>query len=347
MKSYIISTIAVSAFSVLVATQNTTYQRGLSDHFIKFLDINKNYYPYNFNRTYYFGGSFGGKENDSTPINRVPVVFVHGAGDRIYGDDPSNNGFRYTIEYFLDHGYTKSELYGSMWAFADLPPKQYNLVSDTEYIIAIRRFIEAVLDYTGAPQVDVISHSMGVPLSRAAIKGGVYPMQNIGDIQMKPINVKIRTFIGIAGLNHGVYYCQFSFIRYLFLGCNDKNGFYPGNIVNGKVVNQSEFVHNLNEDKTKEADNAYALISLHDYQIFFNGEYMSGFPTMDAGFVFTNPNYTHLGLRDLTADFQYKLLNTNSSDDASLSEQVDLMVTKIYSNSQHDTVSEQRSLLLQ
>ena len=31
--------------------------------------------------------------------------------------------------------------------------------------------MEAVLAYTGAEQIDVISHSMGVTLSRAIIKG--------------------------------------------------------------------------------------------------------------------------------------------------------------------------------
>ena len=36
----------------------------------------------------------------------------------------------------------------------------------------IRKFIEAVLEYTGADEIDVISHSMGVPLSRRALKGG-------------------------------------------------------------------------------------------------------------------------------------------------------------------------------
>ena len=41
-----------------------------------------------------------------------------------------------------------------------------------EYIMYIRKFIEAVLEYTGADEIDVISHSMGVPLSRRALKGG-------------------------------------------------------------------------------------------------------------------------------------------------------------------------------
>jgi len=112
--------LAVLALCGLVATQNVTYKRGLTDHFINFLNLNKNYYTYQFNRTDFFGGSFGGKDNDSTPINRTPVVFIHGAADMLIGDNWKNDGFRYDIEYFLSRGYTKAELYGSMWGFADL-----------------------------------------------------------------------------------------------------------------------------------------------------------------------------------------------------------------------------------
>lgn len=85
----------------LVSGQNSTYQRGLTDHFISFLDRTGNYYPYNFNRTQFFGGSFGGKENDSTPITKAPVIFIHGAADMLIGDSWANDGFRYSIEYFL------------------------------------------------------------------------------------------------------------------------------------------------------------------------------------------------------------------------------------------------------
>ena len=36
----------------------------------------------------------------------------------------------------------------------------------------VRKFIEAVIEYTKADKVNVIAHSMGVTLSRGAIKGG-------------------------------------------------------------------------------------------------------------------------------------------------------------------------------
>ena len=75
-----------------------------------------------------------------------------------------------------------------MWGINDIPGEYTNIKQDTEWVLTIRRFMEAVLDYTGAPKIDVISHSMGVTLSRAAIKGGKYYLGNVGDIQLKPMN---------------------------------------------------------------------------------------------------------------------------------------------------------------
>jgi triacylglycerol lipase len=107
------------------AVRGIEYKRGLTDHFIGWLNDTGGYEPYNFNRTDYFGGSFGGKENDSSIIKNRPVIFIHGNQDMLIGDSPENNGFRLTIEYFLSQGYSKSELYGSMWGYPDVPHRHY------------------------------------------------------------------------------------------------------------------------------------------------------------------------------------------------------------------------------
>ena len=70
------------------------YERGLTNHFINWLNDVGGYEPYNFNRSDFFGGSFGGKDDDDTPIVRRPVVFVHGTAARIIGNDPNTDGFR-------------------------------------------------------------------------------------------------------------------------------------------------------------------------------------------------------------------------------------------------------------
>lgn len=42
-----------------------------------------------------------------------------------------------------------------------------------EFLTYLRAFTEAVMKYTGAEKIDVVSHSMGVTLGRRVIKGGL------------------------------------------------------------------------------------------------------------------------------------------------------------------------------
>jgi hypothetical protein len=65
----------------------------------------------------------------------------------IIGDEPINNGFRLTIEHFLRMGYTKAELYGSTWGFADVH-HSFEHWHQAEWVLQIRAFIDAVLEYT-------------------------------------------------------------------------------------------------------------------------------------------------------------------------------------------------------
>ncbi|CDW84125.1 lipase [Stylonychia lemnae] len=291
MKS-IITFASISIFATIVTSQNSTYKRGLTDHFIQFLNLNKNYYPYNFNRTQFFGGSFGGKDNDTSPITKVPVVFVHGAADMLYGDNDSNNGFRYSIEYFIQNGYTKSEIYGSMWGFGDTS-NQKNLV-------------------------DVISHSMGVTLSRAAIKGGEFDLEDIQIIKLNSLGSRIRTYIGIAGINYGFMVCLNETISHI-RNCDKILGFYPGMLDNktNTTIDQSKFLQQINQNKAKEGTYAYSILSLYDQvakPYVYGGNYTSVFPTMDMAFIFNSSLYTHCQVRDLSAELQLRLLNSYHED---------------------------------
>ena len=101
-KQLLLSAAVVALMSSATASgQDTFYKRGLTDHFINFLGATKNYYPYHFNKTEFFGGSFGGKEDDNDTIVNRPVIFIHGAADQMIGYGWENDGFRYSIEYFL------------------------------------------------------------------------------------------------------------------------------------------------------------------------------------------------------------------------------------------------------
>ena len=122
----------------------------------------------------------------------------------LIGDSPVNNGFRISIEYFLSKGYLKSEIYGSMWGYPDIPHLHY---FQSEYVVQVRKFIDAVLEYTNATQIDVIAHSYGVFYGRRALQGGwakTYSKNSIGtDSDMyyvgPPLFDKVYNFIAIAG----------------------------------------------------------------------------------------------------------------------------------------------------
>ena len=69
-------------------------------------------------------------------------------------------------------GYTTADLYATSWG----DNKQAHAGSRTHsclVVMRLRRFVEAVLSYTGATKVSIISHSMGVTLMRKVVKGGV------------------------------------------------------------------------------------------------------------------------------------------------------------------------------
>jgi hypothetical protein len=72
----------------------------------------------------------------------------------------------------------------------------------------MRAFTEAVLAYTKASQIAVISHSMGVTLGRKVIKGGHGVDHKAGTYEVgSSLAGKVKVFIGLAGANLGLVAC--------------------------------------------------------------------------------------------------------------------------------------------
>jgi pimeloyl-ACP methyl ester carboxylesterase len=142
---------------------------------------------------------FGG----AGPITRTPVIFLHGNNDTPYpttcnGAYGAIHGF---AQYLADHGYAASELWGLGYQgeqcdIVTYPPNRSGVGHSTVANIPdLRAFVHAVLSYTGATQVDVVGHSLGVTLTREWLRqDNAYGL--------------VRSLVGVDGPNHGIINCS-------------------------------------------------------------------------------------------------------------------------------------------
>ena len=96
--------------------------------------------------------------------------------------------------------------------------------------------------------------------------------------------------------------------------CNDLDGYYPGKDSTGVPFpsDQSLFLREMNLNPIREAQHTFALWSTFDQsstQPEFYGRITEEYPTMDAAYKFDSPEYTHDGVKDLTGEMQYNLVN--------------------------------------
>ena len=107
------------------------------------------------------------------PIGRTPVIFLHGNNDTPFPTSCNPFGRIHDMaQFFADQGYSASELWGLGYQGdqCDLIANPTNRSGVAHSTVAnvpdLRRFVRAVLEYTGAKQVDVVAHSLGVTLTR-------------------------------------------------------------------------------------------------------------------------------------------------------------------------------------
>src|SRR5215813_12091056 len=101
----------------------------------------------------------------------------------------------------LDHGYALSELWGLGYQGdqCDLITQPTNRSGGAHTTVAnvpdLRKFVAAVLAYTGARQVDIVGHSLGVTLARTWLRtDDAFHL--------------VRRFVAIDGPNHGIINCS-------------------------------------------------------------------------------------------------------------------------------------------
>lgn len=288
--------------SALTVPTSSALAQSITTDFENWLDAN-GYASFEFARHDLSFGSYGGFTATNDQATRDPVVFIHGNSD-------SAAGWEDSIDYFEAQGYTTAELYATTWGPASVAQaaQQYHSRAHLEHV---RAFLEAVLDYTGAEQIDVISHSMGVTLGRKAILGGsAHDALDGGTYSLGgSLTSEIDTFVGIAGANQGLVSC------YQTGGttptCAATNGLYPGYLWWGLgPFGVSDILDNMNSSVGYEGASVYSIWSTADQVIGYGnlvyGTYTSRIPGQDGEVVYSTLG--HFGLKDNTESVQYNLV---------------------------------------
>jgi len=136
------------------------------------------------------------------PVRRTPVIFLHGNNDTPFATACNPFGYIHAMaQFFADHGYALSELWGLGYqgAQCDLIAQPTNRSGGAHTTVAnvpdLRKFVAAVLAYTGARQVDIVGHSLGVTLARTWLRtDDAFHL--------------VRRFVAIDGPNHGIINCS-------------------------------------------------------------------------------------------------------------------------------------------
>lgn len=154
------------------------------------------------------------------PVARVPVILLHGNNDVPYATPCSatNGKIQVLAQYLADNGYSPSELWGLGYQ-----GDQCDLAGDNTRrarightnqanVPDLRRFVAAVLAYTGATQVDIVGHSLGGTLAREWMR-------------QDRASKTVRRLVSIDSPHHGIINCSPDPANYYQLP--DFGGFTP------------------------------------------------------------------------------------------------------------------------
>ena len=221
------------------------------------------------------------------PVTRTPVIFLHGNNDVPYATpcSPTNGKIQALAQHLADNGWSTSELWGLGYQGdqCDLVAAQGGdntkrariAHSNQANVPDLRRFVAAVLAFTGARQVDIVGHSLGVTLAREWMR-------------QDDARHQVRRLVAIDGPNHGIINCSPSPLNYYQLPA--AGGFTPGSDVCQELGSpNTPFLKRLNgrggHEETagptrvlviRNADTSFVYFSLQD------GPFFTPVPAMDS-----------------------------------------------------------------
>jgi triacylglycerol esterase/lipase EstA (alpha/beta hydrolase family) len=135
-------------------------------------------------------------------VTRTPVIFLHGNNDTPYPTHCNPYGDAQAFaQYFVDHGYMPREVWGLGYQgdqcdlLVDPMHRSGEAHATLPNVPDLRAFVHAVLAYTGAKEVDIVGHSLGVTLARTWLR-------------LDHAQRLVRRFVAIDGPNHGIINCS-------------------------------------------------------------------------------------------------------------------------------------------
>jgi pimeloyl-ACP methyl ester carboxylesterase len=136
------------------------------------------------------------------PVMRTPVILLHGNNDTPFPTACNPYGRVQALAQFLaDNGYSTSELWGIGYEgdqcdlLGDQTRRSSIAHTNAANVPDLRRFVRAVLAFTGAKQVDIVGHSLGVTIAREWMR-----QDEAGKL--------VRRMVAIDGPNHGIINCS-------------------------------------------------------------------------------------------------------------------------------------------
>lgn len=211
----------------------------------------------------------------SGPVQRTPVIFLHGNNDTPFPTACAAHGKIHGFaQYLADRGYSPSELWalGYQGDQCDLPADQTKRARIAHTVAAnvpdLSRFVRAVLDYTGARQVDIVAHSLGVTLAREWMR-------------QEDAYHTVRRFVAIDGPNHGIINCSPNPLNYYQLPAS--GGFTPDSEVCRELgAPDTPFLQRLNHGGETRGPTKYLVIRNADASFVYMPVQDGPFPPVPA-----------------------------------------------------------------
>lgn len=213
-------------------------------------------------------------------VKRTPVIFLHGNNDVPYAAgtcQPFQGNIHRLAQHLADNGYATSELWGLGYQgnqcdlLADNTRRSGVAHTATANVDDLRRFVRAVMDYTGAREVDIVGHSLGVVLAREWMR------------QDKAWRM-VRRLVAIDGPNHGIINCSPSPANYYQLAAF--GGFTPQSAVCQELGSpNTPFLQRLNRGSDTQGSTRILAIRNADTSfVYFSAQdgFFTPVPAMDV-----------------------------------------------------------------